>query len=121
MSQKLQVIEKASAPGATMSALCRSTASPGRPATSGFGASAEVRHVLQNLFQRAACRPRSRATTARPSCASATAGSAAACDRVVEFNEVRPYDALAGKTPADVYRDSERRSLEPLAPSYPLP
>jgi putative transposase len=43
-----------------------------------------------------------------------------ACDRwMVEFNEVRPHDALGGKTPAEVYRDSERRSLEPVVPSYP--
>ena len=43
-----------------------------------------------------------------------------ACDRwMVEFNEVRPHDALGGKTPAEVYRDSDRRSLEPLVPSYP--
>lgn len=43
-----------------------------------------------------------------------------ACDRwMVDFNEVRPHDALGGRTPAEVYRDSERRSLEPLAPSYP--
>jgi transposase InsO family protein len=43
-----------------------------------------------------------------------------ACDRwMVEFNEVRPHDALGGKTPAEVYRDSERRSLAPLVPSYP--
>jgi len=42
------------------------------------------------------------------------------CDRwMVEFNEVRPHDALGGKTPAEVYRDSERRSLQPLTPSYP--
>jgi len=42
------------------------------------------------------------------------------CDRwMVDFNEVRPHDALRGKTPAEVYRDSERRSLAPLLPSYP--
>jgi transposase InsO family protein len=42
------------------------------------------------------------------------------CDRwMVDFNEVRPHDALGGKTPAEVYRDSERRSLVPLEPSYP--
>jgi putative transposase len=42
------------------------------------------------------------------------------CDRwMVDFNEVRPHDALAGKTPAEVYRDSERRSLTPLVPTYP--
>ncbi len=42
------------------------------------------------------------------------------CDRwMVDFNEVRPHDALGGKTPGEVYRDSERRSLVPLAPSYP--
>jgi hypothetical protein len=29
------------------------------------------------------------------------------------------HDALGGKTPAEVYRDSERRSLDPLVPSYP--
>ena len=43
-----------------------------------------------------------------------------ACDRwMVEFNEVRPHDALGGKTPAEVYRNSERRSLVPVAPNYP--
>ena len=43
-----------------------------------------------------------------------------ACDRwMVEFNEVRPHDALGGKTPAEVYRNSERRSLAPVVPSYP--
>jgi len=43
-----------------------------------------------------------------------------ACDRwMVEFNEVRPHDALGGKTPAEVYRNSERRSLAPLNPNYP--
>ncbi len=42
------------------------------------------------------------------------------CDRwMVDFNEVRPHDALGGKTPAEVYRDSPRRSLAPLVPSYP--
>jgi transposase InsO family protein len=42
------------------------------------------------------------------------------CDRwMVDFNEIRPHDALGGKTPAEVYRDSERRSLVPLEPSYP--
>jgi hypothetical protein len=42
------------------------------------------------------------------------------CDRWrVDFNEIRPHDALGGKTPAEVYRDSERRSLAPLVPSYP--
>jgi putative transposase len=42
------------------------------------------------------------------------------CDRwMVDFNEVRPHDALGGKTPAEVYRDSPRRSLTPLVPSYP--
>jgi len=38
---------------------------------------------------------------------------------MVEFNEVRPHDALGGKTPAEVYRNSERRSLAPVVPSYP--
>ncbi len=43
-----------------------------------------------------------------------------ACDRwMVDFNEVRPHDALGGKTPAEVYRDSNRRSFAPLVPSYP--
>jgi len=42
------------------------------------------------------------------------------CDRwMVEFNEVRPHDALGGKTPAEVYRNSERRSLLPIDPNYP--
>ena len=38
---------------------------------------------------------------------------------MIDFNEVRPHDALGGKTPAEVYRDSERHSLTPLVPSYP--
>jgi putative transposase len=43
-----------------------------------------------------------------------------ACDRwMVDFNEVRPHDALGDKTPSEVYRPSERRSLVPLTPSYP--
>src|SRR5260370_12517218 len=43
-----------------------------------------------------------------------------ACDRwMIEFNEVRPHDALSGKTPTEVYRNSERRSLAPVVPSYP--
>ena len=43
-----------------------------------------------------------------------------ACDRwMVEFNEVRPHDALGGMTPAELYCNSERRSLAPLVPSYP--
>ena len=43
-----------------------------------------------------------------------------ACDRwMVEFNEVRPHDALGGKTPAEVYRNSERRLLLPIDPNYP--
>lgn len=42
------------------------------------------------------------------------------CDRwMIDFNEVRPHEALAGKTPAEVYRDSDRRSLASLVPSYP--
>lgn len=42
------------------------------------------------------------------------------CDRWrVDFNEVRPHDALGGKTPAEVYRDSERRCLTPVVPKYP--
>jgi len=43
-----------------------------------------------------------------------------ACDKWrLEFNEVRPHDALRGKVPADLYRPSERRSLQPVAFSYP--
>jgi putative transposase len=43
-----------------------------------------------------------------------------ACDRwMVDFNEVRPHDALGGKTPSEVYRSSERRSLTPVVPTYP--
>ena len=42
------------------------------------------------------------------------------CDRwIIDFNEVRPHDALGGKTPAEVYRDSERRAVVPILPSYP--
>jgi putative transposase len=42
------------------------------------------------------------------------------CDRwTIDFNEIRPHDALGGKTPAEVYRNSPRHSLTPLVPSYP--
>jgi transposase InsO family protein len=36
-----------------------------------------------------------------------------------EFNHVRPHDALAGKTPADVYKPTERR--KPAARPFPYP
>jgi transposase InsO family protein len=36
-----------------------------------------------------------------------------------EFNHVRPHDALDGKTPAEVYRPSSRRSLRPVRWSHP--
>ncbi len=42
------------------------------------------------------------------------------CDRwMLDFNHVRPHDALGGKTPAEVYRNSARRSLSALLPTYP--
>lgn len=42
------------------------------------------------------------------------------CDRwMVDFNEVRPHDALGGKTPSEVYRDSPRRLAGPIIPTYP--
>lgn len=42
------------------------------------------------------------------------------CDRwMVDFNHVRPHDALDGKTPAELYRNATRRSLSPLLPTYP--
>jgi putative transposase len=41
------------------------------------------------------------------------------CDRwKVDFNEVRPHDALGGKTPSEIYRDSPRRFSGPLIPTY---
>jgi hypothetical protein len=43
-----------------------------------------------------------------------------AADRwLVDFNEVRPHDALGGKTPAEVYRVTERRKPSPRVPTYP--
>jgi len=36
-----------------------------------------------------------------------------------EFNQVRPHDALGGKTPADVYKVTERR--RPVARPFPYP
>jgi transposase InsO family protein len=42
------------------------------------------------------------------------------CDRwVVEFNHVRPHAALGGKTPAEVYRVTERRPIALALPNYP--
>jgi putative transposase len=42
------------------------------------------------------------------------------CDRwIIDFNHVRPHDALGGKTPAEIYRKSPRRSLSPKLPTYP--
>src|SRR6185503_21054732 len=36
-----------------------------------------------------------------------------------EFNHVRPHDSLDGKTPAEVYRSSERRFQDPRPATYP--
>jgi transposase InsO family protein len=42
------------------------------------------------------------------------------CDHwLIDFNHVRPHDAIGGKTPAEVYRDSKLRSLTPRIPRYP--
>ena len=42
------------------------------------------------------------------------------CDRwLVDFNHVRPHDALGGKTPAEIYRSSPRRFGPPRIPIYP--
>ena len=42
------------------------------------------------------------------------------CDRwLVDFNHVRPHDALGGKTPAEVYRPTERRPITIHVPNYP--
>jgi transposase InsO family protein len=37
----------------------------------------------------------------------------------VEFNHVRPHEALGGKTPVELYAKSERRYRKPLVPVYP--
>lgn len=36
-----------------------------------------------------------------------------------EFNHVRPHDALDGKTPAEIYKPSERRPVTPVPHPYP--
>ncbi len=36
-----------------------------------------------------------------------------------EFNHVRPHEALQGKTPAELYRPCQRRSLRPVRWQYP--
>lgn len=42
------------------------------------------------------------------------------CDRwMLDFNHVRPHDALDGKTPSELYKNSTRRSVSPLVPTYP--
>jgi putative transposase len=42
------------------------------------------------------------------------------CDRwTVDFNEVRPHDALGAKTPAEVYRVTDKRQPMPRLPTYP--
>lgn len=42
------------------------------------------------------------------------------CDRWMnDFNHVRPHSALGGRTPAEVYRDSPRRSVTSRVPQYP--
>lgn len=38
-----------------------------------------------------------------------------------EFNHVRPHQALAGKTPAEVYKVVHRRKLESMKYTYPKP
>jgi putative transposase len=41
------------------------------------------------------------------------------CDRWrTAFNHVRPHLALGGRTPAEVYRPTERRAPEPRSPTY---
>ena len=52
------------------------------------------------------------------------ASSVAAQQRLIdrwrqEFNHVRPHDALEGKTPAEVYRRSERAFRGPISFGYP--
>jgi len=43
-----------------------------------------------------------------------------ACDRWrLDFNHVRPHEALAGKTPAEVYKVTEPRLMRERLPSYP--
>ncbi len=43
------------------------------------------------------------------------------CDRwLVDFNHVRPHAALNGKTPAEVYRPTERRPPMLMLPTYPM-
>jgi transposase InsO family protein len=43
-----------------------------------------------------------------------------ACDEwLIDFNHVRPHQALGGKTPEEVFRNSPRRGLVPKLPSYP--
>ncbi len=37
----------------------------------------------------------------------------------LDFNFVRPHDALGGRTPADVYRVAAPRALEARLPTYP--
>jgi transposase InsO family protein len=47
-------------------------------------------------------------------------GQQRACDRwMVDFNEVRPHDALGGKTPAEMYRVSSSTKPTPRLPTYP--
>ena len=42
------------------------------------------------------------------------------CDRwMIDFNHVRPHDALGHKTPSEVYSNSKRRTFEPRLPTYP--
>ena len=42
------------------------------------------------------------------------------CDKwLLDFNHVRPHEALGDKTPAEVYRPSPRRVLSPKVPYYP--
>jgi putative transposase len=42
------------------------------------------------------------------------------CDRwLVDFNHVRPHSALGGRTPAEVYKPTERRPVAVILPSYP--
>jgi putative transposase len=43
-----------------------------------------------------------------------------ACDKWrLEFNDVRPHEALGGKVPAEFYRPSQRKCLEAMAFAYP--
>jgi len=116
MGEKLKFVEAAILPGANVSALC---------AEHGISRQTGVRLIRsrvgcpQDNGGHERMHRDMRELQLNP--ARTRRGQQRACDRwVVDFNEVRPHDALGGKAPAEVYRASTSATKPTVRlPAYP--